>query len=236
MDLSSLEGPPIADTRFSSPASSANNIPHIRLEHDLSPVSPMETRRWDLPPRPASASAIPTRSKYSDTGSNGFWQSINPNDNPASYQRHHQYRSLRPGVNQPTNTLSPSPSRPPRTHSNSVSAPHQLVWIESEQIWILTAITSMSTPAPHQRPHSSLSPMFSSGAADRGGALSHSRSMGSYSSANHFGDLEPDDLPPPYEQHIFDQPLGPILPAVTRVRPEEVPHHGSRWAAIGRRV
>jgi hypothetical protein len=78
--------------------------------------------------------------------------------------------------------------------------------------------------------------MFNSGPADRVGALSHSRSMDSYPSADYFGDLESDDLPPPYEHHIFDQPLGPIIPVVTRVRPEEVPHRGSRWAAIGRRV
>ncbi|KAL4880094.1 hypothetical protein BJY04DRAFT_219623 [Aspergillus karnatakaensis] len=233
MDLSSLEGPPILDTRFSNPASGANDIPHIRLEHVLSPVSPIETRRWDLPPRPASASAIPSRSKYPNTGSNGFWQSINPNENPASFSCSQQSQPLQPGASQATPTLSPTPSRSPRTHSNSVSAPHQLVWVESEQIWILTTRTAPSTSAPHQRSHSSHSSMFGSG---RGGALSHSRSMDSYPITEFWGDPETDDLPPPYEQHVYDQPLGPILPAVTRVRPEDVPHRGSRWAAIGRRV
>ncbi|KAL5333646.1 hypothetical protein BJX70DRAFT_403369 [Aspergillus crustosus] len=237
MDLSSLEGPPIPDTRFTNPDSRANDVPHIRLEHVLSPVSPLESRRWNLPPRPASASAIPTRPNTkspSSTGSNSFWQSINPNENPNSYRRAQQTQSLSPWVSQ--QTTEPQSTSRYRPYLSSVSAPHQLVWVESEQIWMLTTAASTSTPSPHQRSHSSLSPMFDSGPVGGRNTLSHSRSMDSYPMAEWFGDLEPEDLPPPYEQHIFDQPLGPFLPTITRVRAEDVPHRGSRWAAIGRRV
>ncbi|KAL5048052.1 hypothetical protein BDW71DRAFT_205996 [Aspergillus fruticulosus] len=234
MDLSSLEGPPIADTRFSNPTQGAVSIPQIRFDTTLSPVSPLGANSWDLPPRPASTSAIPPRNRYSNTTSNGFWQSMHPNVTERSF-RTPPNQSLNPGlfrgVSHLTTTLAPSP-RSSRPHSNSVSTPHQLVWVESEQIWIVTARTS-STPAHHERPHSSLSnPGPDGGMA----SICHSRLMNQYYSTDLLADTDPDDLPPPYGQHVFDRPLGPILPAVTRVNPEDLPQRGSRWAAIGRRV
>ncbi|KAL2826077.1 hypothetical protein BDW59DRAFT_161199 [Aspergillus cavernicola] len=244
MDLSSLEGPPTLDTRFSSFAPTTTSVPHIRLHHvhnPMSPVSPVDSNRWDLPPRPASTSAIPPRNKYPNTGSNGFWQSINPDDYtsnfPHSYQNQPSH-GVSHATSQSTATCSsPSASRPPRTHSNSISTPHQLVWLESEQIWILTTRSTPPTPAPHRRPRSSLSPMLNAGpATGRQASQSHSRSMDLFST-DYPEDLEPDDLPPPYEDHFFDRPLGHIMPAVTRVPPQEIPHvRGSRWAAVGRRV
>ncbi|KAL4911519.1 hypothetical protein BDW74DRAFT_9130 [Aspergillus multicolor] len=238
MDLSSLEGPPIADARFSNPAQSAANIPQIRFDTTFSPVSPLgPNNSWDLPPRPASTSAIPPRNKYSNTSSNEFWQSMHPNVTERRF-RTPPNQTLNPELSRgvshftTTTTLSPTP-RSSRPHSNSVSTPHQLVWVESEQIWIVTARTTSPTPALHERPRSSSSNPGPSGGTS---SLSRSRHMNRYSSADFLTDTDLDDLPPPYEQHVFDQPLGPILPAVTRVRPEELPHRGSRWAAIGRRV
>ncbi|BCS27411.1 uncharacterized protein APUU_60459A [Aspergillus puulaauensis] len=252
MDLSSLEGPPIRDSRFSSPTPSAASVPHIRLEDTFSPVSPMNTNTWDLPPRPASTSAIASRSKYPNTGSNGLRPNIHPNE----YNARQNYRtppnqSLHPGVSRGVSHHSGatlSPCRPPRTHSSSVSSPHQLVWIESEQIWVLT--TRTMTPTQPQRPQYSRS---SPGSGANTGSQFPSRTTNSYPphpanpyppqstnlyppTADFAVDTEPEDLPPPYEQHVFDQPLGPILPAVARVLPEEIPQRGSRWAAIGRRV
>ncbi|KAI9367020.1 hypothetical protein BJX61DRAFT_364035 [Aspergillus egyptiacus] len=244
MDLSSLEGPPMVDTRFSNPAHTTDVVPHIRFDYVQSPVSPLGSGSWDLPQRPASTSAIPSRNKYPSTGSDGFWQSIHPdsnsnNNDTRTLPRSHQDPST-PGPSHrtpPSSATRSSPSsRQPRTHSNSFSTPHQLVWLESEQIWLLTTHTTTnstpSAPTHRQRPDSSLSPMFHAQRPAARAPLSHSRSMDSYSS-----DPEPDDLPPPYEQHMFDQPLGPVLPAVTRVPPGDVPYvRGSRWAAIGRRV
>ncbi|KAL2866690.1 uncharacterized protein BJX67DRAFT_121588 [Aspergillus lucknowensis] len=244
MDLSSLEGPPTLDSRFSGPAPSTSSVPHIRLDDVLSPVSPLESRSWDLPPRPASANAISPRSKHPDTRSNGFWQSTNPNNNVTSAPRSNPTQpthstSFGASQSQPTtsSTLTAPSRRSSRSQSSSISNPHQLVWVESEQIWILTTRTAPPTP-PHQRSQSSLSPTPHAGtAAGRAGPLSHSRSMELFPSGYSPGDPEPEDVPPPYEHHIFDQPLGPILPAVTRVRPEEMPsNRGSRWAAVGRRV
>lgn len=246
MDLSSLEGPPIRDSRFSgSPTPSAASVPHIRLEHTFSPVSPMETNTWDLPPRPASTSAIAPRSKYPNAGSNGLQQNI-PHSN--EYNARPNYRtppnqSLHPEVSREVAHRSGamlSPSRAPRSHSNSVSSPHQLVWIESEQIWVLT--TRTTTPTQPQRPQYSRS---SPGSVANTGPQYPPQSTNPYPpqstnlyppTADYEADIEAEDLPPPYEQHVFDQPLGPILPAVARVCPEQIPQRGSRWTAIGRRV
>ncbi|KAL3463867.1 hypothetical protein BJX64DRAFT_114104 [Aspergillus heterothallicus] len=278
MDLSSLEGPPMLDCRFSSAAPSTHSvIPHIRLENIQSPVSPLDSNSWDLPPRPASTSAIiPPRSKYPSTG---FWQSMHPAGSSSSnhvtsaprsqpMQSTGYTASYRPSSSSGSNshnnatgpltsastttllsTSQPTPRPTTRPHSSSYSNPHQLVWIESEQIWILTTRTTPpSAHAPHHHHHRSRSslapapnPNFAAGAGTTG--LSHSRSMELYPSAStsiteFWGDAtEPEDLPPPYEQHIFDQPLGPILPAVRRVPREEVQQiRGSRWSEIGRRV
>ncbi|CEN60000.1 hypothetical protein ASPCAL02441 [Aspergillus calidoustus] len=274
MDLSSLEGPPMLDNTFSSPALSTHSVPHIRLEDVTSPVSPLDSNSWDLPPRPASTSAIPPRSKYPNISSNGFWQSMHPDSSSASNHvttapRSHpaepsshaaSYRpSTASNLNTHTNTSvglstaisSPQPTRSiARPHSSSLSTPHQLVWVESEQIWILTTRTTPSTLTPphhlhpHYRSHPSLAPAPNPSFATRTGApstLSHSRSMelnSSTSITEFWGDInDPEDLPPPYEQHIFDRPLGPILPAVRRVPREEVQQiRESRWSAVGRRV
>ncbi|KAL5001517.1 hypothetical protein BDV10DRAFT_7927 [Aspergillus recurvatus] len=235
MDLSSLEGPPIADTRFSNPGQGAISIPQIRFDTTLSPVSPLGANGWELPPRPASTSAIPPRSKYSHTTSNGFWQNMQPNVTEQSFRtppNQSLNSGLSRGVSHLTTTLAPSP-RSSRPHSNSVSTPHQLVWVESEQIWIVTARITNPTSAPYERPRSALS---SPGPAGGMASISHSRSMNQYNTSDLLAATDPDDLPPPYEQHVFDQPLGPILPTVTRINPQELPQRGSRWAAIGRRV
>ncbi|KAL4761586.1 uncharacterized protein BDW70DRAFT_44496 [Aspergillus foveolatus] len=234
MDLSSLEGPPIADTRFSNVTRGAVSIPQIQFDTTLSPVSPLGPDGWDLPPRPASTSAIPPHNKYSHTTSNSFWQSMHPNVTERNF-RTPPNQSMNPGPSRDSSHLTTTPassSRSSRPHSNSVSTPHQLVWLESEQIWIVTAQTN-TTLAPPERSHSSLSSLGPS----RGMAsISHSQSMNNYNSTDFLADTDPDDVPPPYEQHVFDQPLGPILPAVTRVNHEESPQRGSRWTAIGRRV
>ncbi|KAL4811460.1 hypothetical protein BDV18DRAFT_156048 [Aspergillus unguis] len=223
MDLSSLEGPPITDARFGTPASSAARVPHIRLDTTFSPVSPLDSNAWALPPRPASTSAISHRSKYNNSPSNGDRQ-------PSTERRFRSppNQSLNSSVSRgvshfaTTTTLSHIPrSRP---HSTSESTPHQLVWVESEQIWILTSRTT--TPTSEQRPRSA-NAMHGS-----------TRSRNLHPLAGFFGEPEPEpeDLPPPYEQHIFDQPLGAVQPAVSRLRPQEAPRRESRWTAIGRRV
>ncbi|KAL4790734.1 hypothetical protein BDV19DRAFT_393791 [Aspergillus venezuelensis] len=238
MDLSSLEGPPITDSRFSSPAPSTFNVPHIRLENTFSPVSPMESSTYDLPPRPASTSALPPLSKNPNTSSPGFYQTLHPNNTERSF-RTPPNQSLNPGISQrvshftaSTNTHSPTP-RTSRPYSNSVSTPHQLVWVESEQIWLLTTRSASPPLEPYQRPTSSRSNPSSSS----WGASSHSQSMGLYPSMDYALDADPTDLPPPYEAHVFDRPLGSSVPSTTRLQPQQPPApRRSRWDAIGRRV
>ncbi|KAL2821121.1 hypothetical protein BJX63DRAFT_427801 [Aspergillus granulosus] len=265
MDLSSLEGPPILNSRFSSPPALRTHhaIPHIRLENVQSPVSPLESNSWDLPRRPASMSAIPPHNKPSNRASDRFWQSIQPESTssnhrtgaPRSHRSHSSgcTTSRRLSTSTSSNTHAratlapPSPQTTrstPRQHSSSISTPHQLVWAESEQIWILTTRTAPpSSLAPqhhhHHRSLSSLAPVPNPTSPTT--RLVHSRSMEIYPSApmaDVWNDVhDPNDLPPPYEQHIFDRPLGPIMPAVRRVPQEEVRQaRTSRWAAIGRRV
>ncbi|KAL3437891.1 hypothetical protein BDV09DRAFT_138445 [Aspergillus tetrazonus] len=234
MDLSLLEGPPIADTRFSNVTQGAVNIPQIQFDTTLNPVSPLGPDGWDLPPRPASTSAIPPHNKYSRTTSNSFWQSMHPNITERNF-RTPPNQSMNAGPSRDSSHLTTTPassSRSSRPHSNSVSTPHQLVWLESEQIWIVTAPTN-TTLAPPERSYSSLSSLGPSGGM---ASISHSQSMNNYNSTDLLADTHSDDVPPPYEQHVFDQPLGPILPAVTRVNQQESPQRGSRWTAIGRRV
>ncbi|RAL00727.1 uncharacterized protein BO80DRAFT_96279 [Aspergillus ibericus CBS 121593] len=136
MDLSSLEGPPIPDPRFTVP-SRRSNIPSIQLDMTtpLSPVSPLTPR--DLPPRPSSTDAIfRPRSQYT-------YRPLEPEDEPPRCQRCH---SLQPPTvtdepdnnNQqqltpyPTLNLPPPPPSSsftlhpaPRSRSVSDITPHQ---------------------------------------------------------------------------------------------------------------
>ncbi|PTU17047.1 hypothetical protein P175DRAFT_0496570 [Aspergillus ochraceoroseus IBT 24754] len=230
MDLSSLEGLPIQDTRFCGSGSGSgsswnNSTPHIILDHVESPVSPLDPVR-DLPPRPASTDATPRRRKYPGTASNaGIWQSSpSPNPLPASQPS-------------PCAILSSPAPRDTRTHTSSLSTPHQLVWLESEQTWVLTTTTittTTTTTTTATNPPTATTPttLYPSQYRTSHRGLSHSRSMEVYPST------EADDIPPPYEQHIYDQPLGPDPVVVRAPAPPEVAPSagGSRWAAVARRI
>ncbi|CBF74518.1 predicted protein [Aspergillus nidulans FGSC A4] len=181
MDLSSLEGPPIADTRFSNVAQGAVSIPQIQFDTTLSPLLAKHASQHHRTKLPHASKPVHERKTV-----------------PKQFTPHHY-----PGV---LISIFPSSLKQPRTNT---------------------------TLAPPERSHSSMSSLGPS----RGMAsISHFQPMNNYNSTDLLADTHSDDVPPPYEQHVFDQPLGPILPAVTRVNHEESPQRGSRWTAIGRRV
>ncbi|PYH37912.1 uncharacterized protein BO87DRAFT_373562 [Aspergillus neoniger CBS 115656] len=141
MDLSSLEGPPIADTRFTVSPRRAN-VPSIRLDTStpVSPISPLTPH--DLPPRPSSTDAIFSPVSEAEYSFALFHHHHEPEDNLSFYQRchspqppvtadEHEYQQQsRP---QPTLNLPPPPpsssfSLHPwssRTRSVSDLTPHQ---------------------------------------------------------------------------------------------------------------
>ncbi|PLB42021.1 uncharacterized protein BDW47DRAFT_122453 [Aspergillus candidus] len=273
MDLSSLEGPPIPITRLSESPSppispfndadlAAQHIPRIQLDLNL----PADIT-WDLSPVP-----IPNKHTYhppptqqqstpSWSGVETLWETTysRPSSRNTLHNDHDDL-SHRP----PQRTLSPSgagSSRPSHGHSRSESSAHQqLVWLDSENIWVFVN----SAPAsPVSRPCWASHP-----------TLAHSRSMESTTSSASSSTpahmnavdrtprlrdsavLDVADMslpaamllpppPPPYERHIYDRPLPPL--------PHEAGGTGgggfcgggggregrrgsSRWAAVARRI
>lgn len=248
MDLSSLEGPPIHDPRFTiSP-----NLPHIRL--DAAPPShstsiPPERR---LPSRPASTDNTPLHGIYYHA------------HDPARPSRHslgiihrgsRRRRSLgdrvsRGGTLLPqtqaglghrwrlpytytpnhadTNTHTNHLAQPPNSNPNPAG---QLVWLETENMWIV-ADELPATQGPDSRfypSHHITTHHYQPDPVDFGP----------------WTDPPPDDdLPPSYESHYFDRVLV-VQPVVEREAPPPPPvvvgdfrlrGDTSRWTDVARRV
>ncbi|KAF9886927.1 hypothetical protein FE257_010668 [Aspergillus nanangensis] len=217
---------------------------------------------WDrgvsrLPPRPASTDPVlPVprhHHRYSTIETNSF---RSPGDyldargshyapmnnhagiavsSPRPQSSHSSHPALPHHGPPPSSHASPSLRRPSiRHHSHSVSSPHQLVWLDTEKIWVLTTPAPVSTPGdwPSRRP---LPPPIMTNmntpatsniyptAHSQPTTLPHTQSMETYFANNDLMSPDYDDLPPPYGQHMYDQQLASGAGV-------------SRWTAVARRV
>ena len=256
MDLSSLEGPPIQDSRF--------NIPRIHLDIDspIWPTTPIHPalRNNDLPPRPASSGADTTT-----TATPRYHRSTEtPPPRPKSQE-----------ITSPTsNLLHPvdgrgcwpleNPERRPRARSQPrpsinqhINSGDRLIWLDQERIWIRIEPGYSSTASGNgKRTNDNPVPTTTTTTANNSNSntrrtptLSHSRSADSYlrgpPSINVDGtgmdidmdmdDDDNDDLPPPYENHYYDPILTP-QPARPLTRQNHCRGRGSPWSAVARRM
>lgn len=256
MDLSSLEGPPIQDSRF--------NIPRIHLDIDspIWPTTPIHPalRNNDLPPRPASSGADTTT-----TATPRYHRSTEtPPPRPKSQE-----------ITSPTsNLLHPvdgrgcwpleNPERRPRARSQPrpsinqhINSGDRLIWLDQERIWIRIEPGYSSTASGNgKRTNDNPVPTTTTTTANNSNSntrrtptLSHSRSADSYlrgpPSINVDGtgmdvdmdmdDDDDDDLPPPYENHYYDPILTP-QPARPLTRQNHCRGRGSPWSAVARRM
>ncbi|KAL4896618.1 hypothetical protein BDV59DRAFT_198976 [Aspergillus ambiguus] len=252
MDLSSLEGPPIRDSRFTTP-SWGESAPRIQL--DTSVISPSHSDGgyevdWDrglsgLPPRPASTDnniASPRHHRYSMIESSptrpmrdlapSIASHTPPRPRSSHASRPSQYQSTLSAAQPPPAPSSSTERRhPTRLQSHSFSSPHQLVWLDEENIWVLvgtdpatTTSRSTSRPGlPRLRTSANDDTATLRIAQPHPPSLSHARSMETFFANNEMMSPNYDDLPPPYERHIYDQQLA-------------VGAGVSRWANVARRV
>lgn len=258
MDLSSLEGPPIQDSRF--------NIPRIHLDIDspIWPTTPIHPalRNNDLPPRPASSGADTTT-----TATPRYHRSTEtPPPRPKSQE-----------ITSPTSILLhpvdgrgcwplENPERRPRARSQPrpsinqhINSGDRLIWLDQERIWIRIEPGYSSTASENgKRTNGNPVPTTttttttannSNNNTRRTPTLSHSRSADSYlrgpPSINVDGtgmdidmdmdDDDNDDLPPPYENHYYDPILTP-QPARPLTRQNHCRGRGSPWSAVARRM
>ncbi|PIG86441.1 hypothetical protein AARAC_006464 [Aspergillus arachidicola] len=234
IDLSSLEGPPIIHRpRSTNPYS---GVPSIQLDYSALPLEVFDGLP-SHPPRPASADPVPSSRQKSPSIASGVnWQRRERGNmqHPANLtpgndirhvpsERRVDYSAARrpishPGHSSPLGLFNPHPrERPFRAQSASPS--HQLIWLDEQNIWVRADIT-VSTNFPAQVP-----------------TLTHSRSMDTYFTNNGERDADiPTSPPPPYEQHVFDQPI--TSPRVNQGQPlSRTGAHDSMWTAVaGRRA
>ena len=254
MDLSSLEGPPIHDPRFTiSPAHP--NLPRIHLEYPVSSQNHTERRLHQiLPTRPASADTIPfqhgrfqnqdrltprqsfsSRRSLSTIAPRSTRRSSLSNRSPRSdfFQSRIQndYRRSQHGYSSsldipPNSHLLPQP-QPQRTVG-------ELVWLENESMWVFLEplpVSLSSGPRNSYPPAQQRSP---------------ARPTPTIEPQPWMDETLDDDLPPSYESHYFDRVL-PVQPRETESEPEmpvPAPVIGtattqadtSRWTAVARRV
>ncbi|KAE8348897.1 hypothetical protein BDV28DRAFT_74190 [Aspergillus coremiiformis] len=247
IDLSSLEGPPIIHRPHST---NPSNLPSIRL--DWSPV-PLESFDGmpSRPPRPASADPVSSsRKKSPSTVSRVNWyrrdrsniqrpERLTPGNgiHNDSAERRIDYSPM----HRPSSHLGHSSPQSPcnshiglerHTRTQEVSPPHQIIWLDEQNTWVRADIAASMPP---YQANGNLSP---DGLNTRQVSTSTpSRSMDIYFSTN--GDREAGiatSPPPPYERHIFDQPI-----SSPRASPGEhssqMTVHNSMWAAVaGRRA
>ena len=246
MDLSSLEGPPIQDSRFT-----VTDIPRIHLDIDspIWPTTPIHPAlRNDLPPRPASSGADTTR-KYQKT-----------NETPSARRKSEEITSPTSNLLHPVDGRGfwplENPERRPRArsqppNSNQHNSGNRLIWLDQERIWIRLEPGDSSTGTGNGNgTNENAAPTTTNIRSPP--PLSHSRSADSYlrgpPSMNVDGtgmsvDMDTDvdmdmditsdedDLPPPYENHYNDPILSP-QPARPLARRGRV----SPWAAVARRM
>ncbi|TPR01493.1 putative integral membrane protein [Aspergillus niger] len=233
MDLSSLEGPPIADTRFTVSPRRAN-VPSIRLDTStpVSPISPLTPH--DLPPRPSSTDAIFSPVSESEYSYALFQQE--PEANPNPWQRcyspqppvtadEHDVSDLTPHQS-PIPMLSTTTTTTVTTQAVTTTITtegNRLVWLEKEKLWFLK-------PSPCPSPH--LSPDYAVTTRPTPDAHYAPYRPSSFHGQVHLAALaQRRDVPPPYGRHILDRPLPP-LPTDDS---ENEGSCGSRWTEVARR-
>ncbi|KAI9934266.1 hypothetical protein ASPWEDRAFT_170107 [Aspergillus wentii DTO 134E9] len=249
MDLSSLEGPPINDPRFTIPSPSPRrrymNIPRVQLEHVSLAQTPLDRthhqQRGIIPPRPSSAGSLLPQNKHSsrDRAHHARCNRSNGNLHPTWPCGHH--------LSPDTVHLHPSEAR---LQSQRV---YQLVWLESERIWAMVECSSSSgcpdrseSPSPPlPRPANSVpaSPVSSATIPSNAStttlappptvtsppryplpSLIHTQSMDD----RLWEDMldQGKEGPPSYENHYYDRFVPPMRSAVRE----------SRWTEIARRI
>lgn len=264
MDLSSLEGPPIQDSRFTP------DIPRIHLDIDspiwpTTPIHPaLRNNDNDLSPRPASSGADTTTTTTTTT---------------PRYHKTTETSSPRPKSEEITSPMSnllhpvdrrdcwplENPERRPRArsqprpsinqHSNSGD---RLIWLDQERIWIRLEPGHSSTGTGNGKRTTNDNPVPTTTTTTttnnnirRTPTLSHSRSADSYlrgppsmnvdgTGMNMNMDMDvditnDDDLPPPYENHYYDPILTP-QPARPLTRQNHCRGRVSPWSAVARRM
>ncbi|PYH43200.1 uncharacterized protein BP01DRAFT_105214 [Aspergillus saccharolyticus JOP 1030-1] len=248
MDLSSLEGPPIADFRFTVSMESSKDImtdPRIRIDTGLASALPRHPASACDSPRPkadyhssatheqsprvcrrchsriVSTGDLDISSPHEARSPTSLYPSLNlPPPPPASSFAYSPWasrsRSMTDLTLQPTHSTGPLPREPP------VQQASQLIWLESEALWVLKPCSSSSS-APYLSPLTPR-PMHSS---------TRSAAHPSYPSVfdGYASDSDYPDQPPPYEQHVYDRPFAPFS---DRARADGSGRR-SRWSAVARR-
>lgn len=266
MDLSSLEGPPIQDSRF--------NISRIHLDIDspiwpTTPIHPaLRNNNNDLPPRPASSGADTTTT-------------------PTATPRYHktaEIPTVRPKseeITSPTlNLLHPvdhrgfwpleNPERRPRARSQPRPSSNQhgnsgdrLIWLDQERIWIRIEPGHSSTGtgngkrAMNDNPVPTATTTTTNNNIRRPPTLSHSRSADSYlrgpPSMNVDGtgmdmdmdvdvdmdmdmDITNNDDLPPPYENHYYDPILSPQPARPLTRQNHCRGRVSPWSAVARRM
>ena len=258
MDLSSLEGPPIHDPRFTI-LPCLPNVPRIHLEHRVSSQTRAErTVHRVLPTRPASAEIPfqygrfhhqdrltprrPSSNRRShSTNTPRSTRYIGLNDGyPRGYYFHPPIQNRRfPHGYSSSLDIPPNPHLPPQPHPQREAG--QLIWLESEGMWVATGDPSPfssdprnSYPYPYPYPRSQ--------------PPSPTPALPSIQPQPWMDESLDDDLPPSYESHYFDR----VVPVWSREEPEpepQMPVMGGpaigtattqpdtrRWTAVARRV
>ncbi|RAH73535.1 uncharacterized protein BO66DRAFT_225284 [Aspergillus aculeatinus CBS 121060] len=249
MDLSSLEGPPIADSRFTVSSESPKEymtVPRIRLDTGLASTLPQRPASACDSPRPKadyypyspqgrqdpsicrrchfrihSTGDLSTPSPREASPSTSSYPALNlPPPPPSSSFAYSPWASRSRSMTDLT--LQPTRTTGPVCRETSTQQASQLIWLESEELWVLKPPSPLSS-APYLSP---LAPRPIHSATGRGGHPSSPSVFDDYAS-----DSEYSDQPPPYEHHIYDRPF---VPLPDRAR-EDGSSRRSRWSAVARR-
>ena len=258
MDLSSLEGPPIQDSRF--------NIPRIHLDIDspIWPTTPIHPalRNNDLPQRPASSGVDTTT-----TATPRHHRTETPSPRPKSQEITSPTSNLLHPVDGrcwPLENLERRPrarSQPRPSINQHVNSGDRLIWLDQERIWIRIEPGYSSTGTANGKRTTNDNSVPTNTTTNnnnnnnnnmrRTPTLSHSRSADSYlrgppsmnvdgTGMNMDMDMDvditnDDDLPPPYENHYYDPILTP-QPARPLTRQNHCRGRVSPWSAVARRM
>ncbi|RAL09953.1 uncharacterized protein BO97DRAFT_151311 [Aspergillus homomorphus CBS 101889] len=228
MDLSSLEGPPIADSRFTVSLESSKEymtVPRIHLDTGLasalphrpasacdSPRSKSDYCSYVIPQRQESslchhchvrihsAASLSTSSPCGTRPSSSPYSTLNlPPPPPSSSFAYSPWASRSRSMTDLTLQPTYVSSQCPR--ESPAQHANQLVWVESEELWVLKP-PSPSSSAPYLSP---LAPRPMQSATRRSTHPASPSAFDGYAS-----DSDYSDQPPPYEHHIYDQPFVPL--------------------------
>ncbi|KAF7587012.1 hypothetical protein BBP40_007856 [Aspergillus hancockii] len=252
IDLSSLEGPPIIHRPHSANLCSGSSIPNIQSDYAVFPPGSFNDTP-SHPRRPASAEPVPLCREKSPSIPSGVnrhrrdraniqrlaHQTLGNGMNNGTPERRIDYASARHpsshhGQSSPPSILN-SHLEPERynTHSRarSASPSHELIWLESQNIWV-RAETAVSA-SPYLNTETRAVGISSS---YRVSTLTHSLSMETYFSNSDRESGIATSPPPPYERHIFDQPISSSLVSPGE-HPSQMTAQDSVWTVVaGRRA